>query len=431
MALDFPSAPNLGDTWTGSNGVDYIWDGTKWVAAGIGGGSGAFMPISGGHFTGPLTSTTTGSIPATPENTPSMSFNQGRISFSRQLSNATAPLPTYGGISVFYNNTASTWPNLPWGGDAGAPAFYVQAEVWPGANGSTTAIQGNLISQSNHAYTSQDVAVVATVTKLGQNSTWAISTQTQDNTGLPPGSFASVGAEIDLLANGPDNAASLYDCSLANRYLIYLAAKPNPTTTYASNTHFDTGIIVVQTPTAGGVPTCYICTTAGTTGAAPPTWPATGTVNDGTAVWTAGTTQASSYTGVFLGADDPTVTINTAFGMQGRIANAGIDLSQVTLTEPNAAGIRLRDSMAIDFTGNGTEAGKNQRVLYYDDFLDGLVYRAPAPANVVMLLGNNGGVSFPTLAASPSYANDAAAAGGGVALHQLYRNGSQVMIRVA
>lgn len=40
--LDFPASPNVGDTWTGSNGVDYVWDGTKWVAAGIPGGSGAF-----------------------------------------------------------------------------------------------------------------------------------------------------------------------------------------------------------------------------------------------------------------------------------------------------------------------------------------------------------------------------------------------------
>lgn len=356
---------------------------------------GAYMPISGGHFTGPLTSTTTGSLPSTPENTPNLSFVSGRIISFRQLSNATSPLPTYGGVSVYYNNLASTWPNLSWGGDAGASALAVNANAFPGCNGSTVALQINLTSQGAHAYTSQDVGGSFSVTKLGQNSTWALSTQTQDNTGLAPGSFASIGAELDILANGPDNAASLYDCSLANRYFIYLAAKPNPTTTYASNTHFGVGTIVVQTP-SGGVATCYICTTAGTTGATAPTWPTSGNVTDGTVVWKTGTTQASSYSGIFLGATDPTVTINTAFGVKATVANAAIDLSQVTLTDPTglSAGIRLRDEMAIDFTGNGTQAGKNRRILKYSDYWAGLVYQAPSPAGLVMLLGNDGSATL-------------------------------------
>ena len=39
--------------------------------------------------------------------------------------------------------------------------------------------------------------------------------------------------------------------------------------------------------------------------------------------------------------------------------------------------------------------------------------------------------SFDWLAATPSYANDSAAAAGGVPIRNLYRNGSQVMIRMA
>jgi hypothetical protein len=42
-----------------------------------------------------------------------------------------------------------------------------------------------------------------------------------------------------------------------------------------------------------------------------------------------------------------------------------------------------------------------------------------------------GGVAFPLLASSASYANDAAAQAGGVQIGDAYRNGSAVMIRVA
>jgi len=46
-------------------------------------------------------------------------------------------------------------------------------------------------------------------------------------------------------------------------------------------------------------------------------------------------------------------------------------------------------------------------------------------------LVKSGNISFPVLAASTSYANDSAAASGGVAIGQLYRNGSVVQIRVS
>ena len=45
-------------------------------------------------------------------------------------------------------------------------------------------------------------------------------------------------------------------------------------------------------------------------------------------------------------------------------------------------------------------------------------------------LVKSGNITLPTLATSPSYANDSAAASGGVVIGQLYRNGSVVQIRV-
>lgn len=54
MPLDFPSNPTQGESWVGGNGVTYIWDGSKWVAQGIGAGSGVFLPLAGGTMLGPL-----------------------------------------------------------------------------------------------------------------------------------------------------------------------------------------------------------------------------------------------------------------------------------------------------------------------------------------------------------------------------------------
>ena len=48
--LDFPASPTLNQIYTGG-GIQWIWDGTKWVANGVGSG---YVPVSGGTMTGPL-----------------------------------------------------------------------------------------------------------------------------------------------------------------------------------------------------------------------------------------------------------------------------------------------------------------------------------------------------------------------------------------
>lgn len=86
-----------------------------------------------------------------------------------------------------------------------------------------------------------------------------------------------------------------------------------PWTGYLSNHAFALNTAITQTGT-DSKPHLYCMTTAGTTGASPPTWPATGTVNDGSAVWTEETYNvvnmdhgnydyASSYT-------DPSATVH-------------------------------------------------------------------------------------------------------------------------
>lgn len=64
MPLDFPSSPTDGQSWTGSNGVTYVWDGIKWVAQ-VGGAGGPFLPLAGGTLTGSLLiDGFTGNLPA-------------------------------------------------------------------------------------------------------------------------------------------------------------------------------------------------------------------------------------------------------------------------------------------------------------------------------------------------------------------------------
>jgi hypothetical protein len=50
-AIDFPSNPTTGQTFTAAN-VTWSWDGFKWVAAS--GSQGVFLPVTGGTLTGPL-----------------------------------------------------------------------------------------------------------------------------------------------------------------------------------------------------------------------------------------------------------------------------------------------------------------------------------------------------------------------------------------
>ena len=52
--LDFPNSPSVGQVFTSGNS-SWLWDGTKWVAAGSSGAGSIYLPLTGGTLTGPLT----------------------------------------------------------------------------------------------------------------------------------------------------------------------------------------------------------------------------------------------------------------------------------------------------------------------------------------------------------------------------------------
>jgi hypothetical protein len=72
----------------------------------------------------------------------------------------------------------------------------------------------------------------------------------------------------------------------------------------------------------------------------------------------------------------------------------------------------------------GSNAGSNFAIASQTDAGGNLM----TPLTITRSTGN---VQLPTLQASTTYANDAAAASGGVPVGGLYRNGSAVQIRVA
>ena len=51
MAVDFPSSPTVGQTFT-SGGVTWMWDGVKWTSTSA--ATGLYLPITGGTLTGDL-----------------------------------------------------------------------------------------------------------------------------------------------------------------------------------------------------------------------------------------------------------------------------------------------------------------------------------------------------------------------------------------
>jgi hypothetical protein len=348
------------------------------------------MSVSGNvTLGGAILAQVSGSTTAQSSGLPSLDFLGSTINFQRKVSSGN---PTYAGTRVFLDNYSSAYTVQSWGGYSSVPAFSVTATSHPGANGSTVGVAAILNSNGSAGYAAQECAITANVTKTGTNGTWALATQSVDNTGLTPTAFSLWGVEIDLLSNGPDSAASAYTYSAAARQGILIAAKPNPVNTYAANTPFSVGQLIAETPSAG-VSTVFICTTAGTTGSTAPTWNGTygATVTDGTVVWTTGVAYATTIgTGIQIGSASG-ATINTGMWFNGQFNNAFLDFSGATLGGSNSAAIRLASGMVIDFTGNATSAGQNIRTLGYSNYASALQY---VISGTVSWAANNAGNFF-------------------------------------
>jgi hypothetical protein len=90
-----------------------------------------------------------------------------------------------------------------------------------------------------------------------------------------------------------------------------------------------------------------------------------------------------------------------------------------------AAGVARWNFQTVAGAEGGSNAGGNFQIAACADSTGTALF------NVLAFTRATGNIQMPVLQASTTYANDAAAATGGVPVGGLYRNGSVVQIRVA
>jgi hypothetical protein len=224
----------------------------------------------------------------------------------------------------------------------------------------------------------QTVGIASSVWKTGGRSpNFAFYASMADYTGTSVVGNASIGMEMDLFHSGPETAVNnISQASVGSRVTMHMVTRSYSPPSWIANHAYALNAVVQSNPTNGFT---YVCTTAGTSGATPPAWPTSaGTVTDGTVTWTYGTTIVSQISrsldiGCLAGQGFGTpgqASIGAAICTSNNVAiyNACVDFSDCTLdtvTNPNAAGIRLKANMPIDFSGDTTTAGQNVHTLAY------------------------------------------------------------------
>ena len=123
-------------------------------------------------------------------------------------------------------------------------------------------------------------------------------------------------------------------------------------------------------------------------------------ISDGTATWLIQQSELYEIGEAIRinGYGSTSTYIGTGLGTDADYYNAVIDMSSaslVTSVNPNVAGIRMGANMPIDFSGNGTAAGQNLRVLQYSTVAQALVYNgtiSSTPTNFFEIMDGGGTV---------------------------------------
>jgi hypothetical protein len=142
-----------------------------------------------------------------------------------------------------------------------------------------------------------------------------------------------------------------------------------------------------------------------------------------------------TFNGTFAGNHTYSGAVTVSGGLQstsGSALSGGAAWSSFVLTKDlivshNGANPALG---ILDSTGANGVAITNQGSTFNFYAMPALTDTSTPPTQLMALARVRGGMTLPLMPASGSYANDAAAAGGGVAVGEVYRNGSALMVRV-
>jgi hypothetical protein len=248
-------------------------------------------------------------------------------------------------------------PYYPSGEYADQAGVLIQGTSHPGSTGQVNALKILLRSAGNNPFNSQDQTLNLQTQKYGQNSVWNRNEEIYDWTGSYPDSFASVVAESDIAADGPDQVDCHHDPFYCSRTVYYLAGAPlsaYPTkllrnTSYPSLTAGPVGSPVVVTKAShSGALNTYILVKPGTTGSADVAYPdiANATVHEAAA---AGSTTLSLNTTSGLmpmegisGGGEHTIGLSNGTTIAAVMDGTHVKLSKPVNSRGVAAGATLR-----------------------------------------------------------------------------------------
>jgi hypothetical protein len=362
----------------------------------------SFLPLAGGTMTGVIKTVPEGAPQPMDDNSATLDFQGNRVNILKQVLTGQTNTPN---LYIQLNN-ASPMPLATYGLYPQIGALSVASFGLAGSTASLDAAIFTLNLYGNKPYQAQDVAIQSTVNQYGSDSSWLFDGYSRDLSGMPPNDFSQVGIELDQSANGPDDPRASYDP--LHTYRMFLAFDPGPMewkgwearTTYVAPGNNEPGSIIQQ-KNLSGVLSIYKATTGGLSGATIPAFPDKGTVKDGTVVWTYEQISGVEYgRGIWLDngygkwpVPDATVSYGSGFATDALFQDAVVDMSEATLAHPTSAGIRLAPNMPIDFSGNGTAAAQNLRVMQYTEKASAMTYSVKG--NVALSIADTGLVSFP------------------------------------
>ena len=140
MAVDFPSSPIVGQTFT-SGGVVWMWDGVKWTSTGA--ATGLYLPITGGTMTGDLILNRDAVVPlgaATKEQVDAklslVGVTNGSDALAGQIGEVISSVVPSPGVTLTTSVAANVTSIALTAGD-----WDVQGEVWFAQSANLTQIQ--------------------------------------------------------------------------------------------------------------------------------------------------------------------------------------------------------------------------------------------------------------------------------------------------